>query len=113
MIHEPKVEIVQSAGSSSATKPASPSIRAEMRSALTGGHVLQVWNNTAEPVRCTATLNSPELYSSPTYSFTLEPGAKKPQELGLMQFGHRIKKKPQCSVTIVVEGTGEVYRYTP
>ena len=113
MLHEPKVEIVQSMGSSSATKPASPSIRAEMRAALTGGYVLQVWNNTAQLVHCVATLNSPELRSSPTFSFVLEPGASKPKELGVMQFGHRIKKKPRCSVTIKVKETGEVYWYTP
>lgn len=113
MLHEPKVEMVQSASGSNATKPASPSIRAEMRQALTGGHVLKVWNTTGEPVTCTATLNNPELRSSPTHRFTLEPGAEKPKELGIKQFGHRIKKKPRCSVTIKVEGTGEVYNFTP
>ena len=41
------------------------------------------------------------------------PAAKKPQELGLKQFGHRIKKKPRCSVTIEIPETGEIYRFTP
>lgn len=113
MLHEPKVEVVQSATGSYAAKPASPSIRAEMRQALTGGHVLKVWNMTDRPATCVATLHSPELRTDPVYTFVAQPGAPKPQELGLMQFGHRIKKKPRCSVTIEVEGTGEVYRYTP
>lgn len=113
MLLEPKVEVVQSATGSTAAKPASPSIRAEMRQALTGGHVLQVWNATHKPVTCTATLNNPELRSSPTYRFTVDPGAQKPKELGIKQFGHRIKKKPRCSVTIEVEETGEVYKFTP
>ncbi len=113
MLHEPKVEVVQSATDSTAAQPASPSIRAEMRQALTGGHVLQVWNTTRKPVSCTATLNNPELRSSPTYRFTVDPGAQKPKELGIKQFGHRIKKKPRCSVTIEVEDTGEVYKFTP
>ena len=113
MFHEPKVEIVQSATDENAAEPASPSIRAEMRQALTGGHVLQVWNETTSPVTCIAMLNNPELRSSPTHRFTLEPGAEKPKELGIKQFGHRIKKKPRCSVTIKVEETGEVYKFTP
>lgn len=33
--------------------------------------------------------------------------------LGLKQFGHRIKKKPRCSVTIEIPETGEIYRFTP
>lgn len=113
MFHEPKVEIVQSATDENAAEPASPSIRAEMRQALTGGHVLQVWNETTSPVTCIAMLNNPELRSSPTHRFTLEPGAEKPKELGIKQFGHRIKKKPRCSMTIKVEETGEVYKFTP
>lgn len=113
MLHEPKVEVVQSASGPSATRPASPSIRAEMRQALTGGDVLQVWNTTDEPVTCTATLNNPELRTHPVYTFTAQPGAAKPQELGIKQFGHRIKKKPRCSVTIEVKETGEVYRFMP
>jgi hypothetical protein len=114
MLHEPKVEAIQAGpNDSTGAKPVSPSIRAEMRQALTGGHVLQVWNTTEEPVSCLATLNNPELHSSPTHRFTLEPGAEKPKELGIKQFGHRIKKKPRCSVTIKVEDTGEVYRFTP
>lgn len=113
MIHEPKVEIVQSASVPGVERPASPSIRAEMRQALTGGHVLKVWNTTESPVTCVATLNSSELRTDPVYTFTAQPGAPKPQELGVMQFGHRIKKKPRCSVTIKVEETGEVYKFTP
>ena len=113
MLHEPKVEVVQSATGSSAATPSSPSIRAEMRQALTGGHVLKVWNTTESPVTCVATLNSPELRTDPVYTFTAQPGAPKPQELGVLQFGHRIKKKPRCSVTIKVEETGEVYKFTP
>ena len=114
MLHEPKVEAIQETPNDlTGTKPASPSIRAEMRQALTGGHVLQVWNTTEKSVSCLATLNNPELHSSPTHRFTLEPGAEKPKELGIKQFGHRIKKKPRCSVTIKVEDTGEVYRFTP
>lgn len=114
LLHEPKVEAIQVAANDSVgTKSASPSIRAEMRQALTGGHVLQIWNTTDKPVSCVATLNNPELHSSPTHRFALEPGAEKPKELGIKQFGHRIKKKPRCSVTIKVEETGEVYKFTP
>lgn len=32
---------------------------------------------------------------------------------GRKQFGHRIKKKPRCSVVIEVPETGESYRFTP
>ena len=114
MLHEPRVEEIQAAPhDSTGTKPILPSIRAEMRQALTGGHVLQVWNTTEKPVSCIATLNNPELHSSPTHRFTLEPDAEKPKELGIKQFGHRIKKKPRCSVTIKVEETGEVCKFTP
>lgn len=112
-LHKPKVEVVQSASTSTAAKPTAPSIRTKMRRTLAGGHVLQVWNAAGKPVACVATLENPELRSSPTYRFALEPGTKKPQELGLKQFGHRIKKKPRCSVVIEVPETGETYRYTP
>ena len=114
MLREPRVEAIQTASNDSTrTTPVTPSIRAEMRQALTGGHVLQVWNTTENPVACVATLNNPELHVSPTCRFVLEPGAEKPKELGIKQFGHRIKKKPRCSVTIKVEETGEVYKVTP
>ena len=114
MLHEPKVEAIQAADNDSAgEKPASPSIRAEMRQALTGGHVLKVWNTTTKPVSCVATLENPELRSAPRCRFTLEPGAEKPQELGIKQFGRRIKKKPRCSVVVEVPETGEAYRFTP
>ena len=54
-----------------------------------------------------------KLRSAPTCRFTPEPGAEKPQELGLKPFGHRIKKKPLCSVVIEVPETGAAYRVTP
>ena len=106
----PMVEKVEEEGPKATT---SRSIRGEMRHGALGGYVLQLWNTTDQPLECEAVLNNPKLKQSPKYLFVLQPKASKPQELGAVQFGHRILTKPPCTVTVTVLATGETHTYRP